>query len=105
MTNEQIIFNERVRLMREGVIGKTGRVFEIDNGDGTKTMVDEPEQLHTFQAWKEMGYIVKKGEHAVAKITIWKASQKKIENSDDEELKMFMKTAAFFKRSQVEQVG
>lgn len=105
MTNEQIIFMERVRLMNEGIIGKTGRVFEIKDSAGNVSTVEEPEELHTFKMWKDKGFAVKKGEHAIAKITIWKAKERKETEDGEEDLRMFMKTAAFFSKAQVERRG
>ena len=52
-----------------------------------------------------MGYSVKKGEKAVAKITIWKhTSRTKIDEdgNETEDNRCFPKTSAFFKTSQVE---
>ena len=63
MTNEQIIFNNSVELMKNGKIGKTGRQFEVEDEKGNKIMLDEPEAIHTFQAWKAKGFCVKKGEN------------------------------------------
>lgn len=99
MTNEQIIFEERCRLMQEGKIGTTGRSITVKTDKGEKTFL-EPEPIHTFQVWKELGYSVKKGEHAIAKFTIWKYTADKEDDSEDGHC--FMKTAHFFKREQVE---
>lgn len=62
------------------------------------------EESHTFARWKQMGYKVRKGEHATFKATIWKAKERKAETEDGEkqDLSMFMKTACFFTKSQVE---
>lgn len=57
------------------------------------------EEVHTFQRWKAKGFMVKKGEKAVFKTTIWKAVPKK---DEENEVKMFMKSAAFFTASQVQ---
>ena len=57
------------------------------------------EEVHTFQRWKAMGFMVKKGEKAAFKTTIWKAVPKK---DEEKEVKMFMRNAAFFKASQVQ---
>lgn len=106
MTNEQIIFNESVELMKSGKIGKTGRQFEVEDENGNKIMLDEPEPIHTFQAWKNLGFCVKKGEKAVAQFHIWKCVNKKVKVDDDEETeeqkRMFMKKASFFSLSQVQ---
>ena len=104
MTNEQIIFNNSIELMKSGKIGKTGRQFEFEDENGNKIMLDEPETIHTFQTWKAKGFCVKKGEKAVAQFYIWKCVSKKAENSeemDEEQKRMFMKKASFFSASQV----
>lgn len=62
------------------------------------------EQIHTYNRWKQLGFQVQKGSKAVAKITIWKASRKKSDEDDEDEPRMFMKTASFFAASQVEPV-
>lgn len=106
MTNAEIIFNERVNLMEAGKIGTTGRKLVVETTEGNKIEIQEPEQIHTYQAWKSLGYQVKKGEKAVAKFHIWKYTEKVIENGEDEETikNMFMKCSAFFSASQVESV-
>jgi hypothetical protein len=105
MTNAQIIFNEAVELMKDGKIGTTGKQFEVEDENGNKMMLDEPEDIHTFKAWKKLGYCVKKGEKAVAQFYIWKCVSKKVENSEgmtEEQKRMFMKKASFFSASQVQ---
>ena len=62
------------------------------------------EEVHTFARWKKMGYQVRKGEHAILKTTIWKAKERKAED-EETDLRMFMKTAHFFGRSQVEPIS
>lgn len=111
MTNAQIIFQESLNLMENGVIKGTGRMFEavvVDkDGNETKQMVEEPEAIHTYATWKSLGYQVKKGEKAKASFTIWKYTEgKKQEESDEEpEGKMFMKKAHFFTMDQVEKIA
>lgn len=108
MTNEQIIFSARCELLEAGKIGTTGRILTVELPDGQRQQMPEPEELHTFAAWKSIGFSVKKGEKAVTKITIWKHSAKKVENEDgteEEKTRMFMKTAAFFAASQVERIS
>ena len=104
MTNAQIIFNEAVELMKNGKIGTTGRQFEVEDENGNKMMLDEPEDIHTFQAWKKLGYCVKKGEKAVAQFYIWKCVTKQTtdDNMTEEQKRMFMKKASFFSASQVQ---
>ena len=98
MTNAMIILLESVKLMEQGVLAGTGKFI---TGDGKQLEV--PETIHTFAHWKELGYSVKKGEHAIAKFPVWKfKSGKKTE--DDEQVskdKMFLKTSAFFTAKQV----
>ena len=104
MTNEQIIFNDSVELMKRGQIGKTGRQFEAEDATGNQTMLDDAEAIHTFQKWKAKGFCVKKGEKAVAQFYIWKCVAKETENSEgmtEEQKRMFMKKASFFSASQV----
>ena len=105
MTNEQIIFNERVKLMDDGKIGTTGRSIVVETIQGKKIQLMEPEEIHTFQAWKSLGYSVKKGEKAVAKFTIWKATENKDPDEENPEIKMFLKMSAFFSAAQVEKTN
>ena len=107
MTNAQIIFNARVKLMEEGKIGTTGRAVEVMNEKGETVILPEPEQIHTYAAWKELGYQVQKGQKAIAKFTIWKYAKSKSANDEEDEGKgqMFMKCAAFFHAGQVEAIG
>ena len=111
MTNAQIIFNESQKLAEAGKIGYTGREFVMQMDDGSEVTVKETEDIHTFAAWKERGYKVKKGEHAVAKFVIWKHSGPKMESLPMEDGssvdyvdkgRMFMKMSAFFSAFQVE---
>lgn len=93
MTNAEIIFIESMELVKEGKL---------------QLVNDLPEPIHTFAKWKSMGYNVKKGEKAIAKITIWKYSQRtRIDDAGNEidVSKCFPKTSAFFKTSQVEKVA
>lgn len=105
MTNAQIIFAEEQRLAEEGKIKYTGTVFEGVDSAGEKIQVKETEPIHTFSAWKEMGFSVQKGQKAVTKIKIWKHVGKTNKETGEDESKMFMKTSAFFSRSQVERIA
>ena len=108
MTNVDIIMAERIELMKQGKIGTTGRVLKFMDDAGEERTFQEPEEIHTFAAWKSAGYVVRKGEKAIAKFPVWKYSTKTVENDDGEEeekSRMFMKTAAFFARSQVEPIA
>ena len=115
MTNEQIIQNAQLALMDASKIGSTGRTMEYIDGEGNKITMPEPEPIHTFQYWKACGYSVKKGEKAVAKLTIWKHTTKQHEIPADAdettaailaepETHLFMKTSAFFALSQVQPI-
>lgn len=107
MTNEMIITQARIDLMKEGKIGKTGRVLTIVDAAGNKSQIEEPEELHTFAHWKENGFSVRKGEHAVARLLIWKHAgnvEIKEDGSEIDKSRMFMKTACFFSRSQVDEL-
>lgn len=79
MTNAQIIFNESIALMKEGQIGTTGRQITIEyekNGEMVKETVNEPEAIHTYKEWQNLGMQVQKGQKAVAKFTIWMYASK-----------------------------
>ena len=105
MTNEQIILFNRIQLMKDGVIGTTGKQICIEDDEGNKEVIYEPEQIHTFMEWKRRGFSVKKGEKAITKFNIWKHVTKKSKSEDEEdEEKMFMKHAFFFSAEQVEPI-
>lgn len=107
MTNAEIIFAEGQRLAEEGLIQYTGKTFKAQMEDGSVMEFRETEPIHTYAVWKELGFQVMKGQHAITKLTIWKYKPPK----DDEQVslvdrgEMFMKTAHFFSQSQVEKVG
>lgn len=120
MTNAMIILDESVKLMEAGVLAGTGQFMDVEDADGNKKRLEMPEPIHTFAAWKSMGYSVKKGEHAVAKFAIWKHTTKMLDvdtgnpemdkmnaeiNAQGGKSNMFMKVAAFFKYSQVEKIA
>lgn len=105
MTNAQIIFNERLVLMESGVIGNTGRKMVLENKDGEKEEIFEPEEIHTYQGWKALNRQVQRGEKAVASFQIWKHTVKKAKDKDEEEQeKMFMTKAFFFRECQTEPI-
>lgn len=116
MTNAQIIFNESIKLMEDGVIGSTGRMITVQDNEGNKKQFPEPEPIHTYATWKKLGFQVKKGQKAIASFTIWKHVDKKTEmevtytdgSKGTEEVdnsKMFLKKASFFKADQVEKIA
>ena len=75
---------------------------------GYKIMTGLTEEIHTYTAWRAMGYQVKKGAKSQHTITIWKHTTKKtIDKKTGEEIDnrhMFMKSAHFFTMSQVEKI-
>lgn len=113
MTNEQIILENRVFLMEQGILNAMEGAcnITITAEDGSVKVVPLPEEIHTFQKWKYLGYSVKKGEHAIAKFPIWMASGKSSKDDDEEDGKkkksrrMYMKMSFFFKSSQVETIA
>lgn len=114
MTNAMIIFTASQELAKDGKIKYTGNEFKAVDSTGKEITYKETEEIHTYAIWKEMGYQVSKGQKAVAKIMIWKHTGKKEDSMVDSEGNeahyidkghMFMKTAAFFSRSQVEEIA
>ena len=109
MTNNQIIFAERMELMKKGLLKGTGEFFTAPDEDGNEKEFEIPMEIHTFNGWKERGYRVKKGEKSQIKIPIWKYTVKRNISEDGEtEIeteKMFMKLAAFFTLEQVEKTA
>ena len=100
MKNVEIIEQASWDLMQKGII-KPVQVGEIT----------VPEPIHTYQAWKTLGYQVRKGEKAIAKFCIWKhVSAKKDADEEDNEAesgpgdKMFMKMSSFFTAGQVDPI-
>ena len=107
MTNAMIIMNESIRLMEEGILKGSGEFITVEDENGNKKTIELPEEIHTFNGWKALGFSVKKGEHSNIKFTIWKHSAKKVEKDDGEEeeqSRMFMKLSAFFTAAQVEPI-
>lgn len=104
MTNKEIIFKEEQRLAEQGKIKYTGRSVILQGMDGEPIEFKETDQIHTFAVWKELGYFVKKGQKAVAKFPIWKYVSHKNEETEETDSKMFLKVAAFFSSSQVENI-
>ena len=66
--------------------------------------ISESEEIHTYAKWRDLGYAVKRGEKCIVKLTIWKHTSRTNKETQEEESKMFMKTAAFFSTSQVEKI-
>jgi len=105
MTNAEIIMLHRVALYQAGLIKGTGRMLEGLDGEE----IPEIEEIHTFAHWKQLGFKVRKGEHAVAKFAVWKHRSKTVEvEAEDgttqtvDKGRMFLKDAFWFASSQVE---
>lgn len=108
MTNEEIVLRESLELMKQGILKCAGQVATVDE-NGNEGKMDYPEAIHTYQEWKELGYQVKKGEHAIAKFAVWKPTkQKKAKDEEDEGVKakpkFFMANASWFTMEQVEKI-
>lgn len=106
ITNAMIISNAQQELLKTGKIKATGRTLQaIINGEEKE--IPEAEPIHTFSHWKELGYIVRKGEHAVANFSIWKYTTK-AKDLDEEEAQekgfCFLKNSFFFAAHQVEPI-
>ena len=111
MTNQQIILENRIFLMQEGILKGTDEIITVQNDDGSESQIQMPEEIHTYNTWKRLGYQVQKGEHAVAKFPIWKYKAVKKQQDDEagdeeqpEKGKMFKKVAFFFTIDQVQKI-
>lgn len=106
MTNEMIIFNNRLSLMEDGILQGTGNTITVENEEGEKIELEEPEQIHTYAGWKTLNRQVKKGEKSIATILIWKHTTKKPKEKEEEEQEaMFMTKAFFFRECQTEAIA
>ena len=111
MTNSAIILNRSFELMKQGILSGSGCYAEIEGENGPET-IELPEVIHTFAAWKARGYMVKKGEHAIAAFHIWKYADRRRAETEESETdgeqenggRCFLKKSFFFKASQVEKI-
>lgn len=111
VTNLEIIETAKQQLFAEGILKATGRYFTA-KVNGEEVTLPEIEEIHTFQAWKALGYQVQKGEKAIAAFEIWKYAAKKkagksaklAENEEEEKGYCFLKLSHFFKGSQVKKI-
>lgn len=90
LTNAEIISRAEMELIADSKIGPK-------------------DVIHTFQGWKERGFSVKKGEHAIVKLTIWKHVTKKVKTEDNAEAETaggycIPKQAYFFSTAQVQRM-
>lgn len=104
ITNVEIIRTQQLELLAQGVLKPTGRIITVEMPDGSVQQFPEVEPIHTYNGWKELGYQVKKGEHAKATFAIWRYTGEK----DEEGHKVkdgghcFQKKAFWFTFDQVE---
>lgn len=108
VTNLEIIETAKQQLHAEGILKATGRYFTAKI-NGEEVTLPEIEEIHTFQAWKALGYQVQKGEKAIAAFEIWKyVENKKYRKADpyeeDKKGYCFLKLSHFFKSSQVKKI-
>jgi len=104
MTNQMIIMFQQEALAEAGILEYTGREIEVMLPDESVMTFKEVEPIHTYSRWRELGFQVQKGETAIAKFKVWKHTSKKNKETDEDESRMFMKTASFFKQSQVKEI-
>jgi len=102
MTNGEIILRESLELLKQGVLKPTGRMFKQELPDGSEIEIPEPEPIHTYNGWKDLGYQVKKGEHAKAQFPIWKYKGQKDEEGKEIGGKCYQHKAFWFTFDQVE---
>lgn len=106
ITNAEIIFRASQELLKQGILKPTGRMFVQELPDGNIIEVPEAEPIHTYNGWKDLGYQVKKGEHAKAQFVIWKYKGKKDEETGEEAGgRCFQKKASWFTFDQVEKIA
>ena len=90
MTNYQIIEKAKVALVMSGKI-------------------EAEDEIHTFQGWKERGFKVRKGEHAITRFSIWKYTSKVVATKDDgteiSKDSCFLKDSCWFSTKQVEAIA
>lgn len=113
MTNAEIIMQNRVFLMEQEVIkGMPGTSLLWKDEQGER-QIQMPEEIRTFDDWKRLGFMVRKGEHAVARFQIWMPRKGKAKAvAEDEEQKeegapkgFYKKMAFFFTADQVKELG
>ena len=92
--------------MEVGILQGTGNTITVENEEGEKIELEEPEQIHTYAGWKTLNRQVKKGEKSIATILIWKHTTKKPKEKEEEEQEaIFMTKAFFFRECQTEAIA
>jgi antirestriction protein ArdC len=99
MSNEEIIVKSAISA---GIFSEEEAAAYIMNG------LRLP--IHTFSEWKNLGCMVKKGEHAALTVSIWKPKtrkkkdEKNVEADKEENSGFFLTTAYLFTKQQVEAI-
>lgn len=66
------------------------------------------ETIHTYSTWKKLGFVVRKGEKAKHRISVWKHYANTVTDKKTGEEKtrsgLFLKESCFFLESQVEPI-
>ncbi len=110
MTNEQIILQQQFRLMRDGIIGSTGKTVYVEGDNGEKEAYPEPEPIHTYAGWKRLGFQVRKGQKAIACFPVWKHTDVPLKTDDstgeciEAGERMFLTKAFWFSRDQCDHI-
>ena len=68
--NSQIIFEKEIELAQQGKIPTMERKISV-NFNGETLNINEPTHIYTAAQWRNRGYMIRKGEHAVAALYIW----------------------------------
>lgn len=110
MTNSQIILQNSLELMKQGILKGSGEIAVQELPDGTKIEIELPETIHTYNGWKERGYQVRRGQKAKASFIIWRYIGKKVQDEESGELsevdgKCIPKKSSWFTFDQVEKVS
>ena len=106
--NSQIFFEKEIDLAMQGKIPTMERKISV-NLNGKSIEINEPTHIYTASQWRNRGYIVRKGEHAVASLFIWhNVNVRPDDNAEADEngivraSRMEKKKAWFFSVDQVE---
>lgn len=110
LTNRQIILQNALQLMEQGILKGSGEKAVQELPDGTKIEIELPEVIHTYNGWKERGYQVKRGQKAKATFVIWRYIGKKVQDEEsgaETEIdgKCIPKKSSWFTFDQVERIA
>ena len=94
MTNQEIIFKEAC--MAKLYTEEEALAIIAEHGSLS---------LHTYATWKQLGYQVKKGEHALITCKLWKKKQSKDDDENDPDAPMYLVKSFLFSKDQVEAIS